>query len=143
MGDIRPQADVRKVEAPHPIHRHGRVLYANHMPRPPRNVEIAKVAVDSAGQLSVQPLLPGDTDFAHIYRAAMGVRWDAASRQLIAPAPREWSQADWFKQVARAVRDEYGVRLYLSPATQWMNVSPENRAEIESWSATLSSCESE
>jgi integron cassette Hfx-like protein len=81
---------------------------ANHMPLPPHNVEIAKVAVDSAGQLSVQPLLPGDTDFAHIYRAAMDVRWDAASRQLLAPAAREWSQADWFKQIARAVRDEYG-----------------------------------
>jgi hypothetical protein len=105
------------------------------MPLPPDKVEIVKVAVDSAGQLCVQPLLPAGTDFAYIYRAAMEVRWDAASRQLMAPAPREWSQADWFRQIARAVLDEYGVRLYFSPATQWVNVSPEVRAEIETWSA--------
>jgi hypothetical protein len=111
--------------------------YDSHMPMPAKTVEIVRVAVDAAGQLCVQPLLPAGSDFAYIYRAAMEVSWDAASRQLMAPTPREWSQADWFKQIARAVLDEYGVRLYLSPATHWINISPEIRAEIESWSATL------
>ena len=103
------------------------------MPLALDNVEIATVAIDSAGQLFVQPLLPSGTDFAYIYRAAMEVRWNSVSRQLMAPAPREWSQAEWFKQIVRAVRDEYGVQLFLSPATQWANVSPQDRAEIESW----------
>lgn len=56
---------------------------------PPDKVEIAKVAVDSAGRLLVQPLMPAGTDFAHIYRAAMEVSWDASSKHLVAPVPRE------------------------------------------------------
>lgn len=103
---------------------------------PPEKAEIAKVGVDSAGRLSVQPLLPAGTDFDQIYRAAMEVSWDASSKHLVSPVPREWSQADWFKQIVRAVLSEYGTRLYLCPATQWVNVSPGDRAEIERWSRT-------
>jgi len=100
-------------------------------------VEIVEVAVDAAERLTVQSLLPIGTDLAHVYRAAMQVSWDPASRQLVVPIRRDWSQADWFKQVVRAVQSEYGIRFLVSLATRWVNVVAEDRKEIEAWSGDL------
>lgn len=69
---------------------------------PAKQFEIVEVAVDVNGRLSVCPLLPPRVDFEHIYRAAMEVSWDPASKRLVTPPPREWGPADWFKQIVRA-----------------------------------------
>jgi hypothetical protein len=94
-------------------------------------VEIGEITVDTAGGMSVHPLLSPAEDFAQIYRAAMEVSWDPKSKCLITPPPRQWTRADWFKQVVRAVQSEYGVQLYVSPKTRFVNFSPEDRREIE------------
>lgn len=97
-------------------------------------IEIVEVAVDAAGRLCVQPSLPTGADFAHIYRAAMEVSWDLGSKRLVASVSRQWTQADWFKQIVRAMQSEYEARLCISPTTRWANVSLEDRREIEAWS---------
>ena len=96
-----------------------------------REITIASVSIDSARRLLVRPSLDADSDFALIYRAAMGVNWDSESRSLVAPTPKEWSHFDWFKHLIEAVSIEYGQRLVLSETTQWANVPEELRAEIE------------
>lgn len=100
-----------------------------------KQFEIGEVVVEANGQLSVYPLLPPREGFEHIYRAAMEVSWDPASKRLVTPSPRQWGPADWFIQIVRAVQSEYGVRLYVSAATRFVNVSPAERQKIESLSA--------
>lgn len=89
---------------------------------------IAEVGIDEEGRLYVRP---ASTSFDHIYRAAMEVNWDASTRRLFGPQPREWSYLNWFKQIISAAADEYGVALRLSPDTGWTAVPPTLRAEIE------------
>lgn len=92
---------------------------------------IAAVSIDDAGQLSVLPQLGPSENYAFIYRAAMGVKWDPALHSLVAPTPKEWSYLDWFKQIIAAVDDEYGQHLVLSYDTLWHNVPDDLRTEIE------------
>jgi hypothetical protein len=96
-----------------------------------RDVCAAEVAIDTAGRLIVRPRLTEPADFAFIYRAAMEVGWDPATRSLTTPAKREWSAARWFKQIAGALQSEYGQRLSVNSNTRWHNVPVDIRAEIE------------
>jgi hypothetical protein len=89
---------------------------------------IAEVGIDEAGRLYVRPT---STSFDYIYRAAMEVNWDAATRRLFSPKPREWPYVDWFKQIMAAAADEYGTALRVTPHTGWTNVPADLRAEIE------------
>jgi hypothetical protein len=96
-----------------------------------REVSIEEVSVDPLGCLVVRPRLSTNADLAFIYRAAADISWNPESRSLIAPAPKEWSYADWFDQMRFAVSSEYGQRLTLTADTAWANVPDEVRAEIE------------
>ena len=100
---------------------------------PPDQVDIVEAGVDASGRLYVIPTIPADTDFDLIYRAGMEVSWDADSRSFVSPIPRKWTRADWFRQILRAVKGEYGTSLRVLPSTQWSNVTAEDRKEIEAW----------
>ena len=89
--------------------------------------QIAEVGIDEAGSLYVRPVTKA---FPYIYREAMEVGWDPANRRLFGPKPREWSYADWFRQITRAAREQSTV-LRITPATVWTNVSEQLRREIE------------
>jgi hypothetical protein len=90
--------------------------------------DIVDVEIDGEGRLRVRPL---SEDLPHVWRAAMEVYWDPSTRTLYSPKPREWTYPMWFQQIVAAAADEYGVQLSLSAKTNWTNVSPELRAEIE------------
>ncbi|WP_421935256.1 hypothetical protein [Phenylobacterium sp.] len=90
--------------------------------------EITDVEIDGEGRLRIRPL---KEDLPYIWRAAMEVYWDPASRTLYSPKPREWTYPMWFRQLVAAAADEYGVQLSLSAATRWSNVPPDLRSEIE------------
>lgn len=90
--------------------------------------EITEVEIDSEGRLRIRPL---KENLPHIWRAAMEVHWDPASRTLYSPQPREWTYATWFQRLIAAAADECGVQLSLSPSTQWSNVPLALRSEIE------------
>ena len=80
------------------------------------------------GRLLVTPEL--GTDYAHIYRAAVGVNWSLEYSYLFSPQPREWSYIDWFENIYVAVRSEYGDRLIITQETMWINVADELKSKI-------------
>jgi len=88
---------------------------------------IEEVSVHEDGSLRLRP---ADGDFEYVYRAATGVRWDPETRELVAPPPREWTYVDWFRQIVRAVNEEFGQTLAITSATRWTNVAPEIREEL-------------
>lgn len=88
---------------------------------------IEKVEIREDGRLFVKP---GSQDFPLIYRAAMEVGWDAATRSLFSPKPREWNYPMWFGHILAAAVSEYGVQLSLTPQTKWVNISGELQSKM-------------
>ncbi len=99
--------------------RHGQIMTED---------AISEVGIDSEGRLYVRP---SSVSFEYIYRAAMEVNWDAKERRLFSPRPREWTYADWFRQIVAAAADEYGIRLKLTIETTWSNIAEPLKNEIE------------
>ena len=96
-------------------------------------LNVESVRIDEDGRLLVVPALPPDRDFAFIYRAALGARWDEVERALYTPAPETSSYFDRFQQIAEASADEYGELLVVSSQTQFANVPESLEQEIRSW----------
>jgi hypothetical protein len=92
---------------------------------------ISKIGIDGLGRLVVYLKLSARQDYAFIYRAGMEVNWDQLSKCLVAPVLREWSPAQWFAQIFRAMKSEYRVRLVVSDDTKWENLSPHDQNAIE------------
>ena|GEM_PF-4666562 len=92
-------------------------------------VRVVRVWIDEVDRLHVTPNLASDRDFAWVYRAAMAVGWDVASRSLHASTEREWSRTRWYLQIATAVAIEYGVLLHLTRDTEWRGLTEEEREE--------------
>lgn len=93
--------------------------------------EIAEIAIDDTGKLNVTPRLPPGRTLELIYRAAMGVRWNADRQCLLPVEVISWNHVQWFGQIVAAVADEYGMRLILAASTRWRDVPAEVRTRIE------------
>jgi hypothetical protein len=94
--------------------------------------DIEEVRVDEKGRLCLRP---ARATFSYIYREAIEVEWEPYSRTLRSPGPREWGYPRWFQQVAGAAR-ESGCRLMITPSTQWVNVSDDDKAAmLEIWAS--------
>ena len=89
--------------------------------------KIDQVEIRGDGRLFVKP---ATQDFSLIYKAALEVGWDPASRSLFGPQPREWTYPMWFGQILAAAETEYGVRLSLTAQTTWVNIPDQLQAEI-------------
>jgi hypothetical protein len=89
---------------------------------------IARVEIDPEGRLHVQPAY---ASFPFAYREAMEVAWEPSSGSLRSPAPREWGYGRWLQQIL-ALAAEQGVRLVVTPATEWSNVPEGVRLELQS-----------
>ena len=63
---------------------------------------IAELAIDDAGRLCVKPTT---ATFPFIWREAMEVHWDPHGGFLYSPKPREWSYADWLRQILSAAKE--------------------------------------
>ncbi len=100
-----------------------------------RTDTIEAVGIDERGSLWVKPATAA---FAHIYREAMEVHWDAERGCLYSPKPREWSYVDWFRQIIRAVHYQ-GFELALKQSTLWSGITPELQQAIKD-SAKLPPC---
>jgi hypothetical protein len=85
------------------------------------------MAIDEAGRLCVRP---ASARFPFIWREAMEVHWDTQGNFLYSPKPREWSYADWFRQILAAAREQAYV-LQITDSTEWRNIPPALRREIE------------
>jgi len=80
-------------------------------------VAIKRMLVDESGRLRIMPDVSDPRAYEHIYRAAMSVRWDAASRSLLVLPVQGNTPADEFNQIAAAVQSEYGDELVISSTT--------------------------
>ena len=60
---------------------------------------VAEIGIDPEGRLYIRPY---ESSFEFIYREAMEVHWDADTRRLISPKPRQWTYVDWFRQIISA-----------------------------------------
>jgi hypothetical protein len=94
---------------------------------------IRAIGIDAAGRLYVQP---EHQQFPFIHRECMEVTWHPEQRLLQAPAPRDWTQADWYRQIIAAAARQ-GCTLKLSPLTEWHNVPDAVRRSIEALSDAL------
>jgi len=95
-----------------------------------RDVEISEIWIDSDGHLCAR-LADASLALTHIHRAsASGVRWDDRIRAVCSPIPRDWSYVDWFVQIVKDARSEYGIELRLSDSANWRDISSDSRAAI-------------
>jgi hypothetical protein len=62
----------------------------------------------------------------------MGVYWNSSERFLYPRIIGSWSPTDWFRQILKVARDEYGCKLYLTSKTRWTNIDEVTRKAIES-----------
>jgi hypothetical protein len=97
-------------------------------------ISIDEVEIDRSGRILVRPRIASSEQYEYIYRAASGVRWMSEARVLAPYETKDGSPAWWFRQIVVAVRDEYRQVLVLQPDTRWINVSIEDRSEIEATS---------
>lgn len=66
-----------------------------------------------------------------IYRAAAEIDWEPETMRYLSPRPELGPPLVHFTHIAAAASDELGWRLYVSPATRWMNVPQGLRDAIE------------
>lgn len=90
--------------------------------------EIAAIGVDELGRIYIAP--SGQT-FEYIYRSAADVRWDSERLCLHSPIPREWSLLNWYQHIVGIAEVDYGVALKVTSNTQWTNVDPGLKSQIE------------
>jgi len=98
-----------------------------------RRVEILKVSISNAGNLLVSPQGTEEERkslFPHIYRMATGTFWNEAEASFSSPVPKQWSYADWLRDIAHCARSELGFDLYLSERTLWENVAETDRVKM-------------
>ncbi len=93
---------------------------------------IEEVGLDDQGHLFVRPSAASADEFAYIYRAAMGIRWNTRLRAFHAYEPARWVAADLYRQIVSAVHGEYGVRLQSTSGTVWTRIPVDLRESIES-----------
>jgi len=94
---------------------------------------IEEIGLDDQGNLFVRPSAASADEFTHIYRAAMGIRWNSRLRALYAYEPARWVSTDLFKQIVSAVCSEYGIQLKGTPATIWNRIPADLRKTIEAF----------
>ena len=61
---------------------------------------------------------------------ATGTFWNEEEASFSSPVPKQWSYADWLRDIAHCARSELGVDLYLSERTLWENVADTDREEM-------------
>lgn len=93
---------------------------------------VARVEIDPEGRLHVYP---ASATFPLAYREAMEVAWEPSRGSLHSPVPREWGYGRWLQQIL-ALASEQGVRLLVTPSTEWSNVPAGIRSELQSIAAS-------
>lgn len=72
----------------------------------------------------------GESMYQYVYREAAGVYWDTERSGFKSTQMKEWSCAQWFKQIVGVVRSGLGVELTIGANVAWLNVPEEQKAEI-------------
>lgn len=94
-------------------------------------IAIGEISLGPDGRLRVTPDVPAEGEgYEFIWRAAMSVRWDRRSRTLsVVPVPG-YGPVDEFKQIASAVKSEYGDALVIDHRTIFTQVPADLEGEL-------------
>ena len=66
----------------------------------------------------------------YIYRAAAGVSWNSDFGCFQSAAPQDLNHRKWYGQIVSGVRSELGVRLDLTPDTEFVGPRADFKADI-------------
>jgi hypothetical protein len=94
-------------------------------------LSIRGIEIIDRGRVAVLVDPPDGLDLQYIYRAALSVYWNPAKRRLEDRYAREDSPASSYRRIARALEDEYGLRLRADPHLRWIDVAEDVQREIE------------
>jgi hypothetical protein len=87
-----------------------------------RSIKVVKVSLDSRGSPVVTPSISPEEDFEFLWRAAMSTRWLPEERAVgVAPDSR-LSPEVAMRCIVKSLAGEYGCRLELTDATEWVQV---------------------
>ena len=92
---------------------------------------VESIAIDSEGRLLVRPHISKPKDYSLIWRDASGIRWDNTEKAFVAYEPTRWEHLPLLKQIVQAAFNEYGELLFVTEDTQWRDVPPDLREQIE------------
>ncbi len=92
-----------------------------------RKDKILEISIDAKGRLLVKPEKEA---FSLIYRTASEIHWNADSKVLYTPKPREWSYADWYEHLIQTI-EETGCVLTVSEYTKFVNVQKQIEYSIK------------
>jgi hypothetical protein len=92
---------------------------------------INKVEVLNTGEFLLGLEGQGHPMYQYVYREAAGVYWDRDRLGFKSTPMKEWSCAQWFKQIVGVVRSGLGVELILGTDVIWVNVPEQQKAEIQ------------
>ena len=91
---------------------------------------VAKVLIDSTGQLFVVPELEPGATYEYIYREANGLRWHKTLRAFHAYEPEHWKHAKLLRHISATLKSACDEDLQFTEDTVWEGVPPELRKEL-------------
>jgi hypothetical protein len=96
-------------------------------PRP-----VAKLYIDTTGQMFVLPKLERGETYEYIYREANGLRWHKGLRALHAYEPQRWEPVELLRHIAATLKAAYEEDLQIVESTAWEGVPAELQADFRS-----------
>ena len=91
---------------------------------------VAKLYIDTTGQMFVSPKLePGET-YEYIYREANGLRWHKGLRALHAYEPQRWEPVELLLHISATLKTAYDENLQIVESTAWEGVPAEFQTEF-------------
>jgi len=90
---------------------------------------ICSVEILDSDELIVVLESGGKPSYQLIYREAAEVYWDNDLKAFKSPAPRKWSNSDWYHHIIKVARN-CSISLLLTDKTTWVNVPSQVKVEI-------------
>ncbi|MES1196783.1 MAG: hypothetical protein ABUL58_07550 [Steroidobacter sp.] len=87
-------------------------------------LSVTRIEWLQAGRLIVTPLSNPSKMLRFIYRAAMGVGWEDDSSRLVCDSN---DKGEAFARISRALAEEMGLIMQITPQTEWINISEESQ----------------
>lgn len=87
-----------------------------------KNMLITEIRLENTGRLVIKPETGA---FPYIYRAGLSVYWDNDGRYFYNDLLQGQSLPESFKNLLKAVREEYGINLQITDLTVWCDIPGE------------------
>jgi hypothetical protein len=93
---------------------------------------VAKLYIDTTGQLFVLPKIEPSESYEYIYREANGLRWHKGLQALQAYEPQRWEPVELLSHIAATLKTAYDEELQIVEGTAWEGVPKELQAKLRS-----------